>query len=184
LTIPARIRKLIPPRPSGINRTNELFRGRTSPLLDPVAAAETASDLVVAILLDPQRATRLAQQGALATGQLTLDEVLKALFNATWARPADAGPDGEMRRAASVAYLHRLLALAASPDASPAARGTALGRIQAIKSGLAAVSSPHARFALAQISAFEKEPKSFVLPPAPAAPPGMPIGMDHACLWE
>jgi hypothetical protein len=35
---------------------------------------------------------------------------------------------------------------------------------------------------LSQIDAFRKEPKSFALPPAPVAPPGMPIGM--ACDWE
>lgn len=184
LAVPPRILGLIPPRPSGMSRTEELFRGRTNPVLDPVAAAETASDLIIALLLDPQRATRLAQQGQLATGQLTLDGVLRALFDSTWAKPAEAGLAGEMRGAASVAYLRRLLALAASPDASPAARGSALARIQSLKSSLGTISSPHARFALSQIAAFEKEPKSFALPPAPAAPPGMPIGMDHACLWE
>ena len=184
LLVPERIRNLIPPRPAGINRTAELFRGRTSPVFDPVSAAETAADLVIALLLDPQRASRLSQGQSSAAGRLTLDNVLQALGNATWARVAEQGPAGEMRRAASIAYLRRLLALAASPDASPAARGTALTRVQSLKSSLAAVPSPHAKFALAQIAAFEKEPKSFILQPAPAAPPGMPIGMGEACHWE
>ena len=85
--------------------------------------------------------------------------------------------------------------MAANDQASPQARAVVLLKIEGLKKWIARQSSAsliedaqlaHYRFALREIERFEKEPAAFKLAPAPALPPGAPIGMiedDLPCFW-
>ena len=51
--------KLIPPRAFGYPRTRETFKSRTGLTFDYLAAAETATNLTLKMLFNPERASRL-----------------------------------------------------------------------------------------------------------------------------
>ena len=61
LTLPESILTLLPPVPPGYPRTKESFPSHTGPTFDPVAAAESAADLTLKVLLDPERASRIIE---------------------------------------------------------------------------------------------------------------------------
>lgn len=183
LTLPERIIRLIPPRPAGISETRELFRGRTGLTFDPVGAAESAAGMVVELLTNPQRATRLVEYHARDPKTPSLDEVLDRLFAATWKAPPAPGLAGEVQRAVQLVALRHVMSLAADESAAGSARVIAWAKLVQWKAFLAA--SPKNAFALAQINAFEKDPKEMRLPKAAEPPPGMPIGSDDPeCGWR
>lgn len=74
---------LIPPRPPGSGSSRELFPRETGYLFDPIAAASTAVDLTLKVLLDPTRAARLNRQVMLDAGAPDFAVVLLALEKAT-----------------------------------------------------------------------------------------------------
>ena len=59
LSLPEKLIKLIPPRAFGYPRTRETFKSRTGLTFDYLAAAETASNLTLKMLFNPERASRL-----------------------------------------------------------------------------------------------------------------------------
>ena len=183
LTLPERIVAQIPPRPAGIPETRELFRGRTGLTFDPVGAAESAADMVLALLTNPQRATRLMEYHAREPKAPSLDEVLDRLFAVTWKAAPAAGLGGEVQRAVQLVALRRVMSLAADDSASGSARAVAMAKIAQLKALLSG--SPKAAFAISQINAFEKDPKEMRLPKAVEPPPGMPIGSSEmGCDWR
>ena len=59
LSLPEKLIKLIPPRAFGYPRTRETFKSRTGLTFDYLAAAETATNLTLKMLFNPERASRL-----------------------------------------------------------------------------------------------------------------------------
>ena len=169
LLLPERLLELIPPRPQGYGRTRETFHSRTGLTFDALAPAEAAANIVLGLLLHPERASRLAQYHARDSSLPSLDAVLDAIFKAVWfARtPPLTGMAAEVRRTVGYVALYRLMSLAANDTASPPARAAAsayLGKIEA--------NSAYARELIAR---WRRDPKSFVLPVI-EVPPGQPIG--------
>jgi len=90
---------------------------------------------------------------------------------------------GEVRNAVYLATLRQIFALAASPEASGAARGIALGRLNLWRAKLNAL-VPAEALALQQFTAFDRDPKDFRIAKPAEAPPGMPIGdLTLSCDW-
>jgi hypothetical protein len=80
LTLPARILQLIPPPAFGYRRTREDFKGHTGLTFDPMGPVEASANLTVGLLLNPERAARLAQKPA---NTLDLGAVIDRLLEAT-----------------------------------------------------------------------------------------------------
>ena len=64
LTLPESLLKVFPPRPPGFERTRESLPAQTGLTFDPIAAAESAADLTLAILFNAERAARLVEYHA------------------------------------------------------------------------------------------------------------------------
>ena len=64
LSLDEKLISLIPPRAFGYPRTRETFKSRTGLTFDYLAAAETATNLTLKMLFNPQRASRLVIQKA------------------------------------------------------------------------------------------------------------------------
>tara|TARA_Y100001954_G_scaffold26521_1_gene24045 strand:+ start:46 stop:771 length:726 start_codon:yes stop_codon:yes gene_type:complete len=64
LSLDEKLIRLIPPRAFGYPRTRETFKSRTGLTFDYLAAAETATNLTLKMLFNPQRASRLVIQKA------------------------------------------------------------------------------------------------------------------------
>ncbi|MGI8743477.1 MAG: zinc-dependent metalloprotease [Bryobacteraceae bacterium] len=178
LTLPANILALIPPPAHGYQRTRDDFRNRTGLSFDPVGAAESAANLTIGLILNPERAARLIQYHAQDASAPGLDEVIDKLMTATWrARPV-TGLAGEVQHAVDYVVLYHLMALAGN-DAVPAqARAIAYARLDELKNSSGFGSSAHKRFAAAQIDRFQKNPKEIPVPKPLEAPPGQPIGCE------
>jgi hypothetical protein len=138
LAIPDTVLNLLGPRPSGyngpVNNSNspvgELFRGRTDPAFDELAAARTLSQMIVDGILQRERAARLVAFASRGPNMLTLGETIDSLVARTWeGRDARATPSSPktaaLRRVTQRAVADRLITLAADPDAAPEVRAVA-----------------------------------------------------------
>jgi hypothetical protein len=145
LAISDTVLSLLGPRPSGydgpVNNSNspveELFRGRTDPAFDELAAARTLSQMIVDGILQRERAARVVTFASRGAGMLTLGEVMDSLVARTWnASDARATPKtAALRRVTQRAVADRLLVLAADTAAAPEVRAMAeyeIGRLRAV----------------------------------------------------
>jgi Met-zincin/Domain of unknown function (DUF5117) len=181
LTLPEPLLRLLPPVPPGYPRTRESFTAFTGLAFDPVTAATSAADLTLALLLNPERASRLVEYHARDAANPGLDEVLNALMKATWQAPRATGLAAETQSAVESETLESLLGLAASNQALPEARAIARLQVANLKTQLNAAAGErraHRAAASARIAEFERDPAKFVPAPPMQAPPGMPIGQD------
>jgi hypothetical protein len=126
---------LIPPRPPLSGNSRELFPRGTGYLFDPVAAAGTASILSLQVLLDPKRAARLNQLGAVFGGSLNFPAVLDALFKATWVDvEADTALDQLIAQQVQRQMVDQLVLMAAESAAASSVRAEAWDALNVIES--------------------------------------------------
>ena len=197
LALPTDLLKKIPPRPSGYGRTRELFPRYTGLMFDAVSPAVTAADHVVGTLLTSDRAARLVEQKALDPTLPGLEDVIEALFTASFGATTRSPYEAEVKRAIERVVVDELMDLAGSaPMAQVRAiatfklqrRGLELGKIAAaaLANGGDGNESDVAQANLiaADINRFLTRPANPVATrfPAPTAPPGAPIG-EPAMEW-
>lgn len=192
LALPENVIKNIPPRPIGFQRSREVIRTRTDLAFDPVSAAESASDMVFSLILNPARATRLVQQHAINTQQPSLESVIDKMMNTTFKSANKQGYEGQLQITANHALLNNLMKLALNNNASAQARAVASLKIDQLKNWLMEKArmattenwKAHYAYELMLINAFRDDPKKYetenFLPP----PPGQPIGQEEEfCTW-
>jgi hypothetical protein len=185
LTLPESLLKIMPPRAFGYARTRESFTGHTGLTFDPEGAVESATASTLNLLFDPDRASRLVEYHARDAANPGLNQVIEAVFQATWKAPRAAGFGAETQRTTEAVVLEHLLDLAANHKASAEARAVARSEALSLRSWLAGPAnvSPDEKTmrasAIARITSFEKEPEKFVPASDVAIPPGQPIGDDE-----
>jgi hypothetical protein len=184
LTLPESLLKILPPRASGYPRTVESFGARTGLTFDPLATAGSAANLTLQLLLNPERASRLVEYSARDKENLSLADVIDALFDTTWKSSRMNGLQRETQAVVEDAVVESLLGLAANKTASPEAAAAARAKAVELRAWLASASgepgqAAHRAAAVARIDAFAKDPAKFAPATPPAAPPGQPIGDDE-----
>ena len=187
LTLPESLLKILPPRPPGLERTRESFPSETGLTFDPIAAAESAADLTLAVLLDPARASRLVQYHMRVPDAPSLRGVLEAVSKTTAERPEGGHTmSSEVERAVEFRALEAMLALAVNPKASTQARAIARSHVNDILKQWTAAApltdtaeAIHRAALIDRINDFNRDPEKFVPAKPIEAPPGMPIGDDE-----
>ncbi len=182
LSLPESLLKQLPPRTPGMNGVTgplgvEGFASHTSVTFDPVATAESAADMTLAVLFNAARANRLVQYQVRDAAQPTLDEVIDAALHAAASAPAGNGMPALIGTAVKASIVEALFRLAANPETSFTAHSIVLAKLHAI-----AQSQPNdaaGQDIRSRIAAFEREPEKFKASPVVPAPPGMPIGDDE-----
>ncbi len=193
LSLPRNILKLIPPR-AGVSG-GEVFPRHTAPTFDPLAAAESAANITVAVLLNPERAARLISNRAMDPAAPTLAEVIETILAGTWKSEPPADPYlAEIHRVVGNSVLYYLMRLASDADTAPEARAMAAFKLDQLKAYASAkvmkdeAELAHLKFAAAQIGRYQADPSKFVFPTEVAAPPGAPIGTGELpfpwLVWE
>ncbi len=86
LDIPKEILDIIPPSAYGYYRTRETFSGNTGLAFDPLAAAESASNAVMELILQPERLSRINLQG-----QQALYKYLQTICEKVYGQNASGG---------------------------------------------------------------------------------------------
>ncbi|QOI96887.1 MAG: zinc-dependent metalloprotease [Flammeovirgaceae bacterium] len=193
LTLPAELIKNIPPHPSGYPRSREVIRTRTDLAFDPLAYAESAADMVLRLLFNPARATRLVQHNALSNQQPSLESVIDRVINSTIKSNGLPGYNGLVQMTVNYATLNNLIDLSSNNNASAPARAIALLKIDQLKNWLAEKSKSttteswkaHYAYLLNTIQAYREHPGKFESEKLVPAPPGQPIGTDwEPCSWD
>jgi len=187
LTLPESLLKILPPRPPGLERTRESFPSETGLTFDPIATAESAADLTLAVLLDPARTSRLVQYHMRVPDAPSLRGVLEAISKATAERPEGGHTmSSEVERAVEFRALEAMLALAVNPQASSQARAIARSHINDVLKDLTTAApltdtaeAIHRSALIDRINEFNRDPAKFVPAKPIEAPPGMPIGDDE-----
>ncbi|MCJ7680925.1 MAG: zinc-dependent metalloprotease, partial [Candidatus Aminicenantes bacterium] len=183
LVISESILNLIPPRPPGY-RDGETFPGYTGDTFDFLAAAETAADITLGLILHPHRASRLVEQSARDKSLPGLSEVLDRLTSVLWTNEGKDAKSIKLRRVVDHVFLFRLMDLALSEEASHQARAEAAYQLEKMKirfkgqwektedSGWAA----HCFYGFSTIRSFQENPDRFLRHKAVTVPQGAPIG--------
>ena len=178
LAIPENLLSLIPPRPSTLGYSRELFNGNTGPALDALGIAETAADIPVSLILNADRANRLVEYGARANN-LSLETVLDELIKASWDKKTGSGYLGSIQRVVNHVVLKNMIALAADRDANPVTKAITHKKLTDLQSKLSGKKDADSRYAVYTIGMYLTNPEEFEIENAPSAPPGSPIGSDN-----
>ncbi len=184
LALSEKILAVIPPRPVGYERTREDFRIRTGATFDPLSAGETAANLTLSLILHPARAARLVEYHARNSAYPGFGEVVDTLFSATWFSDQGRGYRGELKRVVDETLLYQLMSLANNNAALSQVRAVAMLKISELKEWLAKQvkrtkdedQKASFTYALAQIRAFEQDPRQLNLTRPVEPPDGPPIG--------
>lgn len=188
LTMPESLLRMLPPRPPDLRRTGESFASHTGLTFDPLAAAESAADLTLTVLLDPQRASRMLQYHMrVPPSSPSLREMLEAVSKAVAERPEGGHTmSSEVERAVEFRALEAMFSLAMNPEASSQARAITRSHLLDVLQQWTTEAKPtdsaeaiHRAAMVARLQQFEREPEKFVPARPMEAPPGMPIGDDE-----
>lgn len=130
LIIPENILQLLVPQVVSSASDRERFDSRTSPMFDATTAMRAAAELTLGNLLQPQRASRLAQAQTSGNDKaLGLSQVcsqISSFLGIGGAAIEESAAEGEARRIAQSVYVDKLIELAEHPRASHDARACAL----------------------------------------------------------
>jgi Met-zincin/Domain of unknown function (DUF5117) len=182
LVLPARITKLIPPRPSGYDYTRELFKKRTGLAFDALSPAETAADLPLSFLFNSERMNRMVEYQVQNNG-LGLSEMIDSLTAATWKAPRLKGMEGLIQLQTEQVLLTYLLAASVDDDNSYITKSVIQKSIADLKlfieskkkNAVDATYTGHLLLALDRMNAPGNAKPTIHL----AIPPGSPIGCEE-----
>lgn len=186
LQLPESLLKNIPPRPLGYVRHRELAKIRTELTFDPISLAETAADLTYSMLLHPARINRLVEYHGRDSKQPGAVSVIDRIITHSFKSATLTGHAGHLQMAGAAAALMNLAALAADNDASPVARGIAMGKLSELRTWLSAGLGSQKdadrkgfhTWCISMIDRFQEDPSEFKVERALPAPPGQPIGQE------
>src|SRR5262249_39722367 len=136
LMLPDHLLRLLPPRAPGFPRSRETFKVQTGLPFDPVGAAETAAEMTIGLLLNPDRAARLVEYHALDKNSPAIEEVINQLFDATWKSNHGSGYHAEIQRAIDSVVLYDLMQLAANSETQNQTRAIAYSELEDLKGWL------------------------------------------------
>jgi hypothetical protein len=185
LDLPESILRVIPPRPFGYESHRELFNGRTDPVLDPLGAAATASEMVVSGLLQPERAARLVDFYRRNPAQPGLEMVLREIIGKTFEEPPPTEKRlVEIRRVVQTVTVDGLIGLSADSKTTPDVRSRVDALLAKLRERLVGdgddiwAEAAHRAALAADIERYLERDFPPHEPPSPATdpPPGDPIG--------
>jgi len=185
LEIEKKILDLIPPRPPGYRETRELLRGYTGDTFDPIGPAEALTQHTIALILHPERVSRLIDYHSRNKDYPGLGDVLDRLIAATWMSVLKTGMHAEIQRVVDNVFLYSLMRLAVEERVSPQAHAITFLKLAELQSALSQKApltgdedqKAHYFYALSEIDRFQKNPNSFTFVEHLNPPPGAPIGM-------
>ena len=178
IAVPASKLSLFPPRAIGYGRTRESFKGYTGTAFDPMGAAQTAADLSIALLLHPERASRLIQQKSLSKNQLGLDDLLEQTFDATINKSHNDPYLTAVQTAINYRVLEHLIALAATKKVNPQVTAICHDSLRKLRGSLVQKGDVNSKEMVLRIDSYFAEPTKFKALAVPKIPDGSPIGMD------
>ena len=181
LAIPKDKLALFPPRAFGYRRTRESFKGNTGITFDPLAAPETAADMTLDFLLNPERANRIVAQHAWDDALPSFDVILEALLEETVYKKTADSYLSEVQQTINYRVLEHLKKLSVSKKAIPQVKAVTFSKFLDLSMKLALSQEANDRYIAQELGRFMKDPEEYEEVAAPKIPDGSPIG-SFQCL--
>ena len=183
IAIPKEKLALFPPRAYGYNRTRESFKSKLGVAFDAFSAVETASEMTLNLLLNPQRMSRLIAHKSLDKTQLGLSELIDELVNNTIKKSHKDNYYQELQNVINGKVLEQLFYLASSQNQYKQVNAIVLFKLNEIKEIIEnkkseGVQKIYDTAMVKMIDGFLKNPTSFKKMSAPQIPDGSPIGSN------
>ena len=184
IAIPKEKLDLFPPRAIGYWRTRESFNSKVGVAFDALSAVETASEMTLNLLLNPQRMSRLIAHKSLNKRQLGLDELIDELVAKSINKTHKDTYYQELQNVINTKVLEQLFYLGAYKNQYKQVNAIVLFKLNEIKSNLQnkksnGVQKMYDAAMIKMIDGYLKNPKSFKKFFAPKIPDGSPIGNDY-----
>ncbi len=181
IAIPKEKLTLFPPRAIGYARTRESFKSKLGVAFDAYSAVETASEMSLSLLLNPQRMSRLIAHKSLDKKQLGLEELIDELIVKTFKTHHKDTYYQELQNVINTKVLEQLFYLGVYKNQYPQVNAIVLYKLNEIKLILYNKSSDgiqkiYDNAMIKKIDEYLKKPYSFKKLTAPKIPDGSPIG--------
>ena len=177
LAIPKDKLELFPPRAFGYGRSRESFKGKTGVSFDPFSAANTASDMTLKFLLNPQRVNRLVLQQSLDSKQLSLEELLNSIIENSFNKSYNDTYLGETQHQINSNVLKYLMNLAVNDQSYFQTKAIANKQISQLLRRFLNLKATDVQYGI-MIKEFYEHPEKFKLEVSPKIPDGSPIGSN------
>tara|TARA_B100000767_G_scaffold275095_1_gene310405 strand:+ start:51 stop:2519 length:2469 start_codon:yes stop_codon:yes gene_type:complete len=182
LAIPKKLLNQLPPTAFGYPSTRESFRSQTGRVFDVLGAPASLSKVIIQIILNPERISRLIQQKALDVNQLSFDQLsdqlINAIFNMNYKNSYYQAIQIQLREI----YLDALFNLHTNIKTTALVKTYSFGVIKRIESRVRSnKSDSNSLYYLNKIKRFLENPESYEIQQTPVLPDGSPIGMDYFC---
>ena len=181
IAIPKEKLALFPPRAIGFGRTRESFKSNLGVEFDAFGAVETASEMTLNLLLNPERASRLVAHKSLNKNQLGLVELIDELVAKTINKMHKDAYYQELQNVINTKVLEQLFYLGASKNQYQQVNAIVLFKLDEIKLSIQNKNAVGLQYIydkamIKMIDNFIKNPISFKRTKAPQIPDGSPIG--------
>jgi hypothetical protein len=181
IAIPKEKLDLFPPRALGYGRTRESFNSKLGVAFDAFSAVETATEMTLSLLLNPQRVSRLIAHKSLDKNQLGLEELIDELIAKSIRKNYKDSYYQELQNVINSELLAQLFNLAANKNQYNQVNAIVFFKLDEIKSIIQNKKSEGTQkiydaAMIKMIEDFEKNPTSFKKQNAPQIPDGSPIG--------
>jgi hypothetical protein len=181
IAIPREKLALFPPRAFGYERTRESFNSKLGVEFDAFSAVETATEMTLNLLLNPQRASRLIAHKSLDKSQLGLEELMDKLIVKTIKKEYKDSYYQELQNVINNQVLEQLFNLAATENQYNQVNAIVFFKLDEIKLILQnkkseGIQKIYDAAMIKMIEDFKKNPTSFKKSGAPQIPDGSPIG--------
>lgn len=185
LALPGSLLNAVPPQPTGYGRGRELFKTYNGGIgLDVLAAAESALNHTIQLMLNPQRLARLVEQHARDEKHLSVSYLVEEMLASVQVRSEQSPLEKQIARIGEKLVLHQLLRLAQGNDVMSQVSALALLKARQIEDRVDTLSGreedaeqqAHYVYMLEQIRRFKNNPEAWKMPAARPLPDGAPIG--------
>jgi hypothetical protein len=184
LQVPENLLTMLPPKAIGPTNSRENFRKKTGLTFDPFAAAESAAELSIRLLLNPQRVSRLIEYKSRNQNLPGLHDIIFELIENSWKMKIQDPYLAEINRTVSKLVLTKLLYLAEDQSTAEQARAIALSEIFQLEKWMTENyslekdhnQSVHLLYGMEMIRRYRENPDLFKSGTPFPLPAGSPIG--------
>jgi len=177
LRIPKNLHSILGPRTFGNLRNRESFGSQSGVSFDYLGIANSLSDAIIGMILNPQRVTRLIQQEAIYNNQFKFNEVLKEMINSTFKTTETNNYNMSIKEINQYNLLKHLMILSNQQNIYPQVRAEIYNVFDELLKWLK--KNPdfkYSNFYVNQLNQFKLQPDLFSPLETERIPDGSPIG--------
>ncbi len=178
LKFPNKLRKLLFPKAFGSKTTRENFLTQTGVTFDFIGVANTLSDNLLKLLLNPERVSRLIYQTGFDVSQLSFEEVLESLFTISFKKRYSDNHYRQINEVVKHNILKNIFSLGQNPKVYSEIKAIIFSKLESLDNFLAGQEDLiYSNFYRSEIQKYFDNPDDFRPKLSNRMPDGSPIGV-------